>query len=129
MKNASMAFAFMCLIGVAPKPALSAGCDGILSLTRNLTYEQKGIRIADQLYSSYCKGAELKESSSLGLDLDTVIKNVPLGLRLDSGNAQEKVEHLCSNYGNCSPLLGGSFGIVQLDHVGGLSGKRDLDGD
>ncbi|MDE0521000.1 MAG: hypothetical protein OXH79_03485, partial [Boseongicola sp.] len=31
--------------------------------------------------------------------------------------------------GNCSPLLGGRFGMVQLDHVGGLSGKRDLDGD
>ena len=33
--------------------------------------------------------------------------------------------HFC----NCSPLLGGRVSIVQLDHVGGLSGKRDLDGD
>ena len=30
---------------------------------------------------------------------------------------------------NCSPLLGCGLGVVQFDHVGGLSGKRDLDGD
>lgn len=29
----------------------------------------------------------------------------------------------------CSPLSGGAFGVVLLDHVGGVSDQRDLDGD
>lgn len=88
----------MCLLGVTSKPALSAGCDGILSLTRNLTYEQKAIRIADEVYSSYCRGSQLHQGSSFDADLNVVIQNVPFGLRLDSGSTREKVEHLCSNY-------------------------------
>lgn len=80
--------------------AIAAGCDGILSLTRNLTFEQKSIRVAQNIYSQYCSGSTLKSGSSFSLGLDVVIEQVPIGLKLGSGSTKEKVEHLCSQYSN-----------------------------
>lgn len=97
MKLVSLMTTFAVTAGIG-LPALAAGCDGILSLTRNLTFEQKSIRVAQNIYSQYCSGSTVKSGSEFSLGLDVVIEQVPIGLNLGSGSTKEKVEHLCSQY-------------------------------
>ena len=99
MKLASIFTSFAVTVGIG-LPVFAAGCDGILSLTRNLTFEQKSIRVAQNIYSQYCSGSAVKSGSEFSLGLDVVIEQVPIGLKLGSGSTKEKVEHLCSQYSN-----------------------------
>lgn len=76
----------------------AAGCDGILSLTRNSNYEAKSTVVAQSIYEQYCSGNSLKNDKKFSLGLDVVIKSVPVALNLGSGSIEERVEHLCSEY-------------------------------
>lgn len=93
----------LCLVMVASN-ADAAGCDGILSLTRNLNYEQKAIRIAENLYSEYCEGSSILSNKNLNIGLDTTIQQLPVGLKIGSGSTKEQMTHLCSEYENWHEL-------------------------
>jgi len=80
----------------------AAGCDGILSLTRNLDFETRSIQLAEHLHSTYCEGNSLKSNKSFSLVLDVVIKQVPIGLKLGSGSTTDKMQQLCSQYNSWS---------------------------
>jgi len=78
----------------------ASDCDGILSLTRTLSYEQKGYFVARNIYSEYCEGTNIKSGSNFSLGLDTVIEELPIGLKIGNSSTEEKVKNVCSKYNN-----------------------------
>lgn len=76
----------------------AAGCDGILTLTRNLDFETRRVQFAEQLHDAYCEGSSLKSGRSFSFGVEAMIKQVPVGLNLGSGSTKEKMQELCSQY-------------------------------
>ncbi|MEL7513702.1 MAG: hypothetical protein AAGK03_03750 [Pseudomonadota bacterium] len=97
--------------------AWAAGCDGILSLTRDVTFDQESILVARGIKSNYCSGSSVNSSKNFSFGLGTQLGKVPLDLKLGSGSNRERVEHICSNFD--------SWATKNADRVSGAVSTKD----
>lgn len=74
------------------------GCDGILSLTRTVDYQETSLLVASDIHDEYCEGGQLQSSKSFTGSLDFMVKQIPVGLEIGFGSTREQVSNLCKNY-------------------------------
>lgn len=76
----------------------SLACDGILSLTRNVSVDVTSVQLAERLYKSECRGSSIKSNWNAQVGIEAIIEQIPLKLKLGGGSSKQKIEHLCSNF-------------------------------
>lgn len=97
---------------VGANAAFSAGCDEILTQTRDIDVSISSVRLAESLFKSECSGSQLKSNWSANAGIDAVIESIPIGLKLGGGSSKEKIEHLCKTYDSWSQQNTDSLNIL-----------------
>ncbi len=78
--------------------ATAFACDGILSLTRNVSLDVNQALVAQHTYMNECSGKNLKSGWSAQAGGEGVYQMMPVKLNLAGGSQKEKAEHLCKNF-------------------------------
>ena len=73
-------------------------CTGLASTLRQYNISSSSAAFLDQVFDDYCEQGGSANSKSLGLDLDVVVKAIPLKFKGTSSDNKSAFKNFCSNY-------------------------------
>lgn len=77
--------------------------------TRNLSVASREKSTRNYYYSEHCEASGEIRQSSLGLNLDVVISNIPFGASLTGASSKEKMQNFCKTQTTAASLDEGDF--------------------